>query len=57
MNSSSDIALGLSQTTKHEVLENVLKALQSKFYKPELLGADWLKSVQKQRTEIETAPT
>ncbi len=47
----------LSEADKHEILQRVLKALESKFYKPELLGADWQQAVAKHRMGIETAPT
>lgn len=47
----------LSEADKQEVLQRVLKALESKFYKPELLGADWQQAVAKHRKGIETAPT
>lgn len=47
----------LSEADKHEVLQRVLKALESKFYKPELLGAEWQQAVAEHRMGIETAPT
>ena len=47
----------LSQSTKQDVFTAVLKALDAKFYKPELLGETWQQAVSKHRMSIETAPT
>lgn len=47
----------LSETDKHQVLEQVLRALAAKLYKPELLGPEWKAAVAKHRMGIETAPT
>lgn len=47
----------LSVESKHRVLENVLSALQKRFYSPEKLNADWQAAVEKHRTTIESAPT
>jgi carboxyl-terminal processing protease len=57
MNVPSNSEPFLSQADKQAVLQQVLKALDSKFYKPELLGADWQQAVAKHRMQIETAPT
>jgi carboxyl-terminal processing protease len=48
---------GMTMEAKHEVLERVLKALESKFYKPELLGRDWQNAVADHRAKIESAAT
>ena len=47
----------LSKADKQEVLQRVLKALETKFYKPELLGTEWQRSVSEHRETIEAAPT
>ncbi len=47
----------LTNDMKHEILEKVLAALQTKFYKPELLNARWDEAVAAQRQAIECAPT
>ena len=57
MNVPSNSEPFLSQADKQAVLQQVLKALDSKFYKPELLGADWQQAIAKHRMGIETAPT
>jgi carboxyl-terminal processing protease len=48
---------GLTDKARHDVLERVLKALESKFYKPELLGQDWQNAVASHRATIESAAT
>jgi len=48
---------GLTTEAKHEVLERVLKSLESKFYKPELLGRDWQNAIAEHRAKIESAAT
>jgi C-terminal processing protease CtpA/Prc len=48
---------GLTDKAKREVLERVLKALEGKFYKPELLNQDWTGAVASRRVGIETAAT
>ncbi len=57
MNVPSNSEPFLSQADKQAVLQQVLKALDSKFFKPDLLGADWQQAVAKHRMGIETAPT
>ena len=47
----------LTNDMKHEILEKVLAALQTKFYKPELLNARWDKAVAARRQSVESAPT
>lgn len=47
----------LSSKAKREVLERVLKALESRFYKPELFDPSWRNAVEAQRASIEAAPT
>jgi carboxyl-terminal processing protease len=57
MNTPPSHESGLTDKAKHEVLERVLKALESKFYKPELLGRDWQSAVTSHRAAIESAAT
>jgi carboxyl-terminal processing protease len=57
MNTPPSHESGLTDKAKHEVLERVLKALESKFYKPELLGHDWQSAVTSHRAAIESAAT
>ena len=57
MNTPPSRESGLTGKAKHEVLERVLKALESKFYKPELLGHDWKTAVASHRAAIESAAT
>jgi carboxyl-terminal processing protease len=45
----------LTNSAKHEVLERVIKALKSKFYKPELLDATWRDAIESHRKGIEAA--
>jgi carboxyl-terminal processing protease len=47
----------LSAENKHRILENVLTALQKRFYSPEKLNSDWQAAVQRHRATIESAPT
>lgn len=47
----------LSAEKKHSILENVLSALQKRFYSPEKLNRDWQAAVQRHRPTIESAPT
>lgn len=47
----------LTPEMRHEILEKVLAALKEKFYKPELLDADWDAAVATRRHTIESAPT
>ena len=48
---------GLSSKAKRQVFERVLNALEARFYKPGLLGSDWLKSVEAHRPAIAAAST
>ncbi len=57
MNATTSTELPLSQSAKREVFSAVLKALDAKFYKPELLGEAWQQAVANHREEIENAPT
>ena len=57
MNAKPATEPSLSQSAQKEVFAAVLKALDAKFFKPELLGASWNLAVAKHRTEIERAPT
>jgi len=45
----------LEAKERRAVLENVLTALQKRFYSPEKLNGDWLAAVEKHRNRIETA--
>jgi carboxyl-terminal processing protease len=45
----------LSAKDRHSILENVLAALQKRFYSPEKLNADWLAAVDRHRPMIESA--
>jgi carboxyl-terminal processing protease len=56
MNANSH-AESLSLAAKREILAAVLKALDTKFYKPVLLGDAWKQAVDEHRMRIETAPT
>ena len=47
----------LTPEAKRDVLHKVLKTLESKFYKPELLGTAWKEAVSTRREAIEAAPT
>lgn len=53
MTTNSNIQL--SAKDRHVILENVLKALQKRFYSPEKLNADWQASVEHHRSLIEGA--
>jgi carboxyl-terminal processing protease len=57
MTTSPDQEMTLTNSAKHEVLERVLKALKSKFYKPELFDATWQDAIESHRKGIEAAPT
>ena len=45
----------LTDQTRHEILDKVLAAIRTKFYKPELLDAAWERAVQTHRPKIEQA--
>ena len=47
----------LSEKDRHSILENVLTALQNRFYSPEKLNADWQAAVTRHRPVIESAAT
>ncbi len=47
----------LTREAKRDVLQNLLKTLEAKFYKPELLGTEWQAAVSSHRDVIESAPT
>lgn len=57
MNATPSTEAPLSRSAKQEVFSAVLKALDAKFYKPELLGDTWKQAVSKHRADIENAPT
>lgn len=50
-----DHEASLTPQARREILSRVLKALDSKFYKPELLGKEWQTAVAKHRYVIENA--
>lgn len=52
-----DLSLPLSEKDRHVILENVLKALQKRFYSPEKLNEDWQAAVERHRPLIEGAAT
>jgi len=56
-NTSSSPELVLTAKAKHQILDRVIKALEAKFYKPELLNQDWKSVVANHRATIEAAPT
>jgi carboxyl-terminal processing protease len=45
----------LEAKERRAVLENILAALQKRFYSPEKLNAEWLAAVEKHRNQIEAA--
>jgi len=47
----------LTRRDRHTILENVLAALQKRFYSPEKLNADWKAAVERHRPIIESAET
>lgn len=47
----------LSEKDRHSIFENVLAALQKRFYAPEKLNADWQEAVERHRPIIESATT
>jgi len=53
----AQMSIELSAEKKHGILENILAALEKRFYAPEKLNADWLAAVQRHRATIESAPT
>jgi carboxyl-terminal processing protease len=56
-NTLQSTEISLSVQAKHEILGRVIKALESKFYKPDLLNQDWNSVVAKHRATIESAPS
>ena len=51
------LPIQLSANDRHVILDNVLKALQKRFYSPEKLNEDWLATVERHRPLIEGSPT
>lgn len=51
------ISIHLTGKDRHSILENVLAALQKRFYAPEKLNADWQAAVERHRPIIERAET
>ena len=51
------LSIELSAKDRHSILDNVLAALQKRFYSPEKLNAQWLTAVEQHRPMIESAPT
>lgn len=52
-----EISIPLTGKDRHTILENVLAALQKRFYAPEKLNADWRAAVELYRPIIESADT
>jgi len=50
-------SIQLTGKDRHTILENVLAALQKRFYAPEKLSADWQAAVDRYRSIIESAET
>lgn len=59
MSSAAEAFMPVSLEAKERraVLENVLTALQKRFYSPEKLNGDWIAAVEKHRNHIEAAGT
>ncbi len=53
----SALPIQLSAKDRHVILDNVLKALQKRFYSPEKLNEDWQSAVERHRPLIEGAVT
>jgi C-terminal processing protease CtpA/Prc len=53
----AQMPIELSAQHKYKILENVLAALQKRFYAPEKLNRDWQAAIQRHRATIESAPT
>ncbi len=51
------ISIQLTGKDRHAILENVLAALQKRFYAPKKLNADWQAAVERHRPIIESAET
>jgi len=51
------ISIQLTAKDRRTILENVLAALQKRFYAPEKLNADWQAAVERHRPIIESAET
>ena len=49
------LSIELSAKDRHAILENVLAALQKRFYSPEKLNGDWQTAVERHRQMIESA--
>ena len=47
----------LSSQDRHVILQNVITALQKRFYSPEKLNGDWHAAVERDRAMIEGAAT
>jgi len=56
-NTPSSQESSLTEKAKREILDRVLKALETKFYKPALLNEEWKNAVNLRRPAIETAAT
>jgi C-terminal processing protease CtpA/Prc len=51
----SPLSVDLTAKNRRAILENVLAALQTRFYSPEKLNAEWLSAVERHRPAIESA--
>ncbi|MBS1821286.1 MAG: hypothetical protein JST61_04840 [Acidobacteria bacterium] len=54
---TTNSTMQLSTKDRHEILGNVLKSLQTRFYSPEKLNADWQAAVERHWPLIEGAAT
>ena len=55
--SKTTLPIRLSAKDRHVILDNVLKALQKRFYSPEKLNEDWRTAVERHRPLIEGSVT
>src|SRR5580704_6223754 len=51
------VPVQLEAKDRRTILENVLSALQKKFYSPERLNGDWQAAVERYKARIESAAT
>ena len=54
---SAPLRVQISTRNRHAILNNVLAALQKRFYSPEKLNEDWQAAVERFRPTIENANT
>ena len=53
----AQLPIELSAKDRHTILENVLGALNKRFYSPEKLDAAWRAAIERRRPMIESAAT